>query len=82
MIRKQVYIESRQEARLKGRAAQLGVTEAALIRQGLDHWLDAAQSRQPDPDAWEAIERFIKHRMRTKGPQRRRRWTRDQLHDR
>lgn len=34
MVRKQVYIEQRQEAILKRRAAQLGVTEAELIRQG------------------------------------------------
>jgi hypothetical protein len=33
MVRKQVYIEPEQDALLKRRAAQLGVTEAELIRR-------------------------------------------------
>ena len=34
MVRKQVYLEARQDAWLKRRAAELGVTEAELIRRG------------------------------------------------
>ncbi|MGA8807985.1 MAG: hypothetical protein WB973_08910 [Thermoanaerobaculia bacterium] len=37
MIRKQVYIEPRQDRMLKKRASQRGVTEAQLIREALDH---------------------------------------------
>ena len=33
MIRKQVYIEPEQEELLKRRAKELGISEAALIRQ-------------------------------------------------
>jgi len=36
MVRKQVYIEPGQDARLKRQAALLGVTEAALIRRAID----------------------------------------------
>ena len=36
MVRKQVYIEPGQDARLKRQAAQLGVTEAELIRRAID----------------------------------------------
>ena len=35
MVRKQVYIEARQDAWLKRRAAELGVSEVELIRRGL-----------------------------------------------
>jgi hypothetical protein len=37
MIRKQVYIEERQERTLKRRARQRGTTEAEIIREALDH---------------------------------------------
>jgi hypothetical protein len=36
MVRKQVYIDERQEALLKEFARQLGTTEAELIRRALD----------------------------------------------
>jgi hypothetical protein len=36
MIRKQVYIEPRQDRMLKRRASQRGVTEAEIIREALD----------------------------------------------
>jgi hypothetical protein len=36
MIRKQVYIEPRQDRMLKRRARQRGVTEAEIIREALD----------------------------------------------
>jgi hypothetical protein len=45
MVRQQVYIEARQDAWLKRRAAELGVTEAELIRPGLDRLGHS-------PDAW------------------------------
>lgn len=36
MVRKQVYIRADQEKRLKRAAAEEGVTEAELIRRGID----------------------------------------------
>ena len=39
MVRKQVYLEEAQEARLKERARLLGTTEAELIRVALDRAL-------------------------------------------
>ncbi|HEX5140222.1 MAG TPA: ribbon-helix-helix domain-containing protein [Dehalococcoidia bacterium] len=39
MIRKQVYITPEQEAALKDAAAELGMAEAELVRQGIDKLL-------------------------------------------
>jgi hypothetical protein len=36
MVRKQVYLDPEQEARLKAAARELGTTEAELIRRALD----------------------------------------------
>ncbi len=82
MVRKQVYIEPRQERRLKALAKQLGVKEAELIRQGIDRGLEGVARSRPDPAAWKEVERFILARMR-KGPLKgKRRWTREELYDR
>lgn len=82
MIRKQVYIEPRQERMLKERAAAYGVTEAELIRRSLDRGVGGLGTPAPDPAAWEEIERFIARRSGARGRRTRRRWTRDALHDR
>lgn len=83
MVRKQVYIEPRQDRRLKQRARQLGVTEAELIRQSLDRALGmSGVVRAPDPQAWRELMRFFRRRMRLKVPQAPRTWTRDELYDR
>jgi len=36
MVRKQLYLTSEQDQRLKRRAAQLGMSEAELVRRALD----------------------------------------------
>jgi hypothetical protein len=83
MIRKQVYIEASQDRRLKSRARELGVTEAELIRRGLDQSLAIGIARRPNPAAWDAIERFIRSRRhgRRASASRRRAWRRDDLYD-
>lgn len=42
MVRKQLYLEERQERALKRRAAETGLSEAELVRQALDAALEAA----------------------------------------
>jgi hypothetical protein len=66
MIRKQVYIEPRQERLLKERAKRYRVTEAELIRRAID----------------QALERRIARPRKTAGPGSIRSWTRDELYDR
>ena len=82
MIRKQVYIEPRQERLLKERARQLHVTEAELIRRSLEQGLAGAAPRRPNLDAWRDLMRFFRRRTRMKARQRPRRWTRAELYDR
>jgi hypothetical protein len=81
MVRKQVYIEQRQERLLKERAKKYGVTEAELIRRAIDRGLERAASGVPDPEAWKKVEAFIARHRRQRVPQRRRAWTRDDLYD-
>jgi hypothetical protein len=83
MIRKQVYIEERQERTLKRRAKELGLTEAELIRRGIDA-LDREPARGPRPRRLEALaesERYIQKYRRMKVPQTGRRWTREELYE-
>jgi hypothetical protein len=82
MIRKQVYIEARQEQLLKTLAKDLRVTEAELIRRGIDRGLDRMASVRPDPAAWGAAERYILARMRGGTVKGKRRWTREDLYGR
>jgi hypothetical protein len=82
LVRKQVYIEARQEQALKRRARARGVTEAALIRDALDRDERAGSaSFAPDPLAWREFQAFLqKLRRRAPKPRAARRWTRDDLY--
>ena len=82
MVRKQVYIEPRQEWLLKTRAKQLGVTEAELIRRSLEQTLTAPGVVRRDPEAWEAFMRSVRRRMRLRVPQAPKTRTRNDLYDR
>lgn len=62
MVRKQVYIEESQEAFLKARSTQLGVTEAELIRRGIEQ-LRQSPARSPfDAKSWREVLDFLEHR--------------------
>ncbi len=82
MIRKQVYIEARQEQLLKALAKELHVTEAELIRRGIDRGLDRMAEVRPDLAAWSEAERYILARMRRGTAKGKRRWTREALYGR
>ncbi len=58
-IRKQIYIEPRQEALLKAIAQLAGISEAEIIRQALDRHLGSISSQKPNIAAWEAEKAFI-----------------------
>ncbi len=66
MVRKQIYIEQRQEARLKRLAKQRGVSEAEIIRRALDRELNivSTSSVPHNPDAWKQAVEFMKARRR------------------
>ena len=84
MVRKQIYVEKRQDEALKRRAERLGVSEAELIRQGIDQVCREPEDeeRQRRVDAWKRIEDYIHtHRMldvpQVSDPG----WTRDELYE-
>ncbi|MBF4509203.1 MAG: ribbon-helix-helix protein, CopG family [Aeromicrobium sp.] len=81
MVRKQLYIDDKQEAALKRHAKERGVTEAELVREALDVYL--AQVARGEADAaWERIME-LSERQAAKGPvPGKRDWTRDELYDR
>jgi hypothetical protein len=62
MLRKQVYIDPGQERFLKRRAAELGVTEADLIRRGIGLLAQAPAAPVLDPDAWADEEAVLEQR--------------------
>ena len=64
MVRKQVYIEAGQEQFLKRRAAELGVTEADLIRQGINLLRQTPTGEPFDPAAWMDEEVVMESRTR------------------
>ena len=61
MVRKQVYIEPRQDAVLKRLARTRGVTEAEIIRQAIDREAGspAPVGGQLDTEAWAQARAFV-----------------------
>ncbi len=83
MVRKQIYIDKRQEKALKRAARSRGVSEAAVIRDAIDRQLHqgALGHVLSDAQAWERAHRFMLA-LHAQGPaaNRPRRWTRDELY--
>lgn len=46
MVRKQLYIEPRQDELLKQYAEESGKSQAEIVRQALDRWLVAQERRR------------------------------------
>ena len=86
MVRKQVYILPHQEARLKALAQEQLVSEADLIRQAVEAFLDkpvenAIKPLPPDEAAWlEILASFADVRRRSVSGEPHR-WTRDDYYD-
>ena len=81
MVRKQVYVTKEQDRLLKRRAKALGVSEAAVVRQGIELAGKSSASFPFDRKAWEEEKRFIQKRMRMRVPQTGRSWTREELYE-
>lgn len=81
--RKQVYLEEHQEATLKRLARKRGQPEAVLIREALDGFIGSAPlSNTPDPSAWSKERKYVLARMNRKSLKNRKKWTREEIHDR
>lgn len=81
MIRKQMYIEPRQEISLRRRASELGISQAELLRRCIDQISSATIALPRDQAAWEEARGYIEERMSIEAPQTSRMWTRDELYD-
>lgn len=82
MIRKQIYIEARQEHLLKRLAKDLGTTEADLIRQGLDQVLHAGVAVTLNLQAWERERDFLTRWAKKGIVKGKRTWRREDVYDR
>lgn len=84
MLRKQIYIEKRQQTLLRRLAKKRGVSEAEVIRQAIDH--EASGGPAPalplDHDAWEQALAFMKA-LQAQGPltDQRRTWKREDAYE-
>ena len=79
-IRKQIYIEARQEQLLKQLVKETGSTEAELIRQAIDRHTGSFLP-QRDMRAWEEELAFIERLMQEGPVPGRRTWKREELHE-
>ena len=81
MIRKQIYIESRQDNNLKKQARDLGVTEAEVIRRAIDRQMTSVRLDIRDLKAWEREKVFITKRMAKGQAPGRRQWKREDAYE-
>jgi hypothetical protein len=83
MVRKQIFIERRQQVQLQRAARSRGLSEAELIRQAIDQHLAGGAQRLPrDPEAWQRALALMRS-LQAEGPlpDRSRNWTRDELYE-
>ncbi len=59
MVRKQVYIEARQDELLKRIAKATGVSEAEIIRQAIDQYAAQAIAHERRLEAWKRQRAFL-----------------------
>jgi hypothetical protein len=81
MVRKQVYIEEAQEAFLKRRAKELGVSEAELIRRGIERLQQAPTLAPFDHVSWQETLAFLTERPNLAAPIGPARWTREDAYE-
>jgi len=82
MKRKQVYIYTEQDQRLRALARRQGTTESNLLRAGVDRILAEAVPQERDHQAWLRSREFIDSLIRLGPVKGERRWTRDNAYER
>lgn len=82
MIRKQLYITSEHESKLKAKSGETGMSEGEIVREALSRYLDSSVPEKRDLSYWEKELAFIES-LQERGPVGGgRTWRRDDLHDR
>lgn len=81
LVRKQVYIECRQDRLLKEKSRLLGTSEAEIIREAIDRQVASVRLNVREPSAWEREKRFIAKRIGKGSMPGTRRWKREDAYD-
>lgn len=83
LIRKQLYITQKQESLLKKKAAELGKTEAEIVREALDSNVYTIDYPKKSAEKWQEEMIFIETRKTGKSVgQKDRSWQREELYER
>ncbi|MBW6463693.1 MAG: hypothetical protein ACNA7Z_03160 [Dethiobacteria bacterium] len=83
LVRKQLYITQKQESLLKKKAAELGKTEAEIVREALDSNVYMIDYPKKSAEKWQEEAIFIETRRSGKAAvQKDRSWKREDLYDR
>ncbi len=82
MVRKQIYLQSHQDQRLKRMVKETGLSEAELIRQAIDAQVQPAHPLVLDPDAWLVERQFIADLIAQGPVEGGRSWRREDLYER
>jgi hypothetical protein len=81
MVRKQLYLEARQDKALKRLARERGTSQAEVMRDALDRYTSGPFSVAAD-QIWRREVEYMRERMkRQDAPQRPRDWTRADLYE-
>jgi predicted DNA-binding protein len=80
-VRKQVYIEPRQDELLKHWAEETGKSEAEIVREALDRWMASEARRREAEAAWEEVVDFAEERAAEGAIPGGRTWTREELYE-
>jgi len=82
MVRKQIVIEPEQQRSLESRAASLGISQSALIREALDAFLKGATGDARKRWAWNELQSGMRDSAKASIGSRGRVWAREDLHER
>lgn len=83
LVRKQLYIYRTQDALLKRRAKELGISEAELVRRAIsEQMMMYAPLKGTDAKGWEKEKAFITQWMAMGPVKGGRTWKREELHER
>jgi hypothetical protein len=80
-VRKQIYLEKRQDRLLKQQAKAEGVSEAALVRRAIDAGVPRRVSGGTNPAALDEFLEFSRRRAALGPLPGKRTWTRDDLYE-
>ena len=82
MVRKQIYIQKRQDALLKQLAKARGLSEAEIIRQAIESELAGVPARTmaADRSAWQELVAFLERRHGAAAGRQPYRWNREEIY--